>query len=190
MVARLLRLRRRRRPTTPPTRSRSRSATSTRAPPRGARARPRRPGHDRAAVRDGRGAPRRPCRARVRRRRLPARGVYRDASAGAGVGERASCCTRIWSSARTRCRCMASQPRRSAICSCMLLGVQSVGPKVALEVLSGGTPRELVGGDRRRRQRPLPGGPGNRQAHGGADHRRIAREGRPSVRATRLRRSP
>ena len=43
----------------------------------------------------------------------------------------------------------------------LLLGVQSVGPKMALAVLSGGTPRELLGGGRERRHRaaawPFPG---------------------------------
>jgi Holliday junction DNA helicase RuvA len=52
----------------------------------------------------------------------------------------------------------------------MLLGVQSVGPKVALAVLSGGPPRDLLaavaGGDTAR----LQAVPGNR--------RRAAREGR------------
>ena len=60
----------------------------------------------------------------------------------------------------------------------MLIGVQSVGPKVALAVLSGGTPRELLNaiasGDTARFQAV----PGNRQAHRRADHRRAAREGR------------
>ena len=60
----------------------------------------------------------------------------------------------------------------------MLLSVQAVGPKVALAVLSGGTPRELTGGDRGAGRGPLSGGAGDRQAHGGADHRRAAREGR------------
>ena len=60
----------------------------------------------------------------------------------------------------------------------LLIGVQSVGPKVALAVLSGGTPRELLAavaaGDTAR----LQAVPGRRQAHGGADRRRAAREGR------------
>ena len=59
----------------------------------------------------------------------------------------------------------------------MLLSVQAVGPKVALAVLSGGTPRELISRARGGRRRPLPGGAGHRQAHGRADHRRAAREG-------------
>ena len=60
----------------------------------------------------------------------------------------------------------------------MLLGVQSVGPKMALAVLSGGPPRELLAalaaGDTAR----LQAVPGHRQADRGADHRRAAREGR------------
>ena len=60
----------------------------------------------------------------------------------------------------------------------MLLGVQSVGPKVALAVLSGGPPRELLAalaaGDSAR----LSGRARDRQADGRADHRRAAREGR------------
>ena len=49
---------------------------------------------------------------------------------------------------------------------------------MALAVLSGGPPRELLGavaaGDTAR----LQAVPGHRQAHGGADRRRAAREGR------------
>ena len=60
----------------------------------------------------------------------------------------------------------------------LLLGVQAVGPKVALAVLSGGPPRELLAaiaaGDAARFQAV----PGHRQAHRRADHRRAAREGR------------
>ncbi len=59
----------------------------------------------------------------------------------------------------------------------MLLGVQSVGPKMALAVLSGGPPRELLSalaaGDSAR----LPGRAGHRKADRGADHRRAARKG-------------
>ena len=60
----------------------------------------------------------------------------------------------------------------------LLIGVQSVGPKVALAVLGGGTPRELIRGAGRRRRRALPGGARHRQAHGGAHRLRAAREGR------------
>ena len=63
------------------------------------------------------------------------------------------------------------------------------GPKVALAVLSGGPPRELLSGARRRRHRAPPGGPGRRQADGRADHRRAAREGRRD-RCPSRRRSP
>ena len=47
-------------------------------------------------------------------------------------------------SATTRWCSTASRPRRSAILFMLLLGVQSVGPKVALAVLSGGSPRDLI----------------------------------------------
>ena len=60
----------------------------------------------------------------------------------------------------------------------MLLSVQAVGPKVALAVLSGGTPRELMAAIARAGRGPLPGGARDRQAHRRADHRRAAREGR------------
>ena len=63
----------------------------------------------------------------------------------------------------------------------LLLGVQSVGPKMALGVLSGGPPRELTRRAGRRRHRALPGRAGHRQAHGRADRRRAAREGRRAV---------
>ena len=60
----------------------------------------------------------------------------------------------------------------------LLVGVQAVGPKMALAVLSGGPPRELLGavaaGDTAR----LQAAPGHRQADRGADRRRAAREGR------------
>ena len=61
----------------------------------------------------------------------------------------------------------------------LLLGVQSVGPKMALAVLSGGPPRELLSAVAVRRHRAPAGGAGHRQAHGRADRRRVAREGRP-----------
>jgi Holliday junction DNA helicase RuvA len=55
----------------------------------------------------------------------------------------------------------------------LLIGVQSVGPKVALAVLSGGTPREL---DRRRAARE---GRRRGRAVGGADHRHPGRRSAP-----------
>ena len=60
----------------------------------------------------------------------------------------------------------------------LLLGVQSVGPKMALGVLSGGTPRELTAALAAGDTASLPGRAGHRQAHGRADRRRAAREGR------------
>ena len=59
----------------------------------------------------------------------------------------------------------------------MLVGVQGVGPKVALAVLSGGSASELTAAIAAGDARPLPGRAGHRQAHGRADHRRAAREG-------------
>ena len=68
----------------------------------------------------------------------------------------------------------ATQPERELFL--MLIGVQSVGPKVALAVLSGGTPRELLNaiasGDSARFQ-AVPGIGSARPS----DHRRAAREG-------------
>ena len=67
----------------------------------------------------------------------------------------------------------------------LLIGVQGVGPKMALAVLSGGSPRELLaavaGGDVAR----LQAVPGDRQAHRRADRRRAAREGRRDAPTTR-----
>ena len=60
----------------------------------------------------------------------------------------------------------------------LLLGVQSVGPKMALAVLSGGPPRELLGAVAARRHGAPAGRARHRQAHRGADRRRAAREGR------------
>ena len=60
----------------------------------------------------------------------------------------------------------------------MLLGVQAVGPKVALGgALGGAAPRAARGAGGGGRG-ALPGGSGDRQAHRRADHRRAAREGR------------
>ncbi len=65
----------------------------------------------------------------------------------------------------------------------MLLSVQAVGPKVALAILSGGTPRELIAALAARRRGPPAGCARHRQAHRRADHRRAAREGRRLRRA-------
>ena len=128
----------RRRPTTPPTRSPSRSATPTTrrcAAPR--RRRTWRACGDRARRRRGRGPPRRPRRRRDgRRRRLPARGLRRDAAPGAG--RRAS---RVSLHAHLVVRDdamplygFATEEERDLFL--LLLGVQGVGPKVALAILS------------------------------------------------------
>ena len=61
-----------------------------------------------------------------------------------GVGRAVSLHTPSGRARRRAGRSTASPPRRSATSSWPLIGVQSVGPKVALAVLSGGTPRELV----------------------------------------------
>ena len=53
----------------------------------------------------------------LRRRRLPAGRLGRDARAGAGRRSARSSCTPIWSSATTLWPCTASPPRRSATCS-------------------------------------------------------------------------
>ena len=158
--------------------------------PRAARRGGRRWPGDRARRRRGGGPPPRPRRGRDRGRgRLPPGRLGRDAAPGPRRGPRRCRCTPTWSCATTRWPSTASPPRRSATSSWPLIGVQSVGPKVALAVLSGGTPRELVAalvaGDVAR----LQAVPGHRQAHGRADRRRAAREGRRAERPRR-RRSP
>ena len=87
-------------------------------------------------------------------------------------------CTATSSCATTRSRSTASSTEEERDLFLALIGVQSVGPKVALAVLSGGTPRELIVGAGVRRRRAPAGGARHRQAHGRADHRRAAREGR------------
>ena len=66
----------------------------------------------------------------------------------------------------------------------LLIGVQGVGPKMALAVLSGGPPRELLAavaaGDHAR----LQAVPGHRQAHRGADRRRAPRRPRSTTRSS------
>ena len=63
----------------------------------------------------------------------------------------------------------------------LLIGVQGVGPKMALAVLSGGPPRELLAGGRGRRPGAAAGRARHREAHRGADRRRTAREGHRAV---------
>ena len=59
----------------------------------------------------------------------------------------------------------------------MLIGVQNVGPKVALAVLSGGAPRELLAAIATGDVGALPGRARHRQAHRRADHRGAPGEG-------------
>ena len=118
MVGTLLGLPRAAAPTTPPTRSRSRSATRAPCPPGDQAAAGRRAAaDDRRGQRRGPGRARRPRRHRRRRRRLPARGLRRDAEDGAG-GRRAGLPPRPADRrATTRSRSTASPPRRSATSS-------------------------------------------------------------------------
>ena len=58
----------------------------------------------------------------------------------------------------------------------LLIGVQGVGPKMALAVLSGGPPRELLAAVAASDTARLLAVPGHRQAHRGADHRRAQDE--------------
>ena len=130
-------------------------AAMARAPRRAQGARRR----DRAAVRQRRGPPRRPRRRRLRRRRLPARRVRRDAAHVPAVGHQTLLHTHLV--VRDDALALygfATEEERELFL--MLLGVQSVGPKVALAVLSGGPPRDLLaavaGGDTARLQ-AVPG---------------------------------
>ena len=135
-------------------------------------------GRDRPDLRHGRRAPRRPRRGRLRRRRLPAGGLGRDAQARPR-GRQARCMLHTHLVVRDDALALygfATEEERDLFL--MLLGVQSVGPKVALAVLSGGAAARAARGRRRRRRGAAAGGPGRRQAHGRADHRRAAREGR------------
>ena len=72
----------------------------------------------------------------------------------------------------------------------MLIAVQSVGPKVALAVLSGGPAARAARGGRGGRHGAPAGRPGRRQADRGADHRRAAREGRRDAPLLRPRSRP
>ena len=63
-----------------------------------------------------------------------------------------------------------------------LLGVQAVGPKLALAVLGAGPVGAVVGAIAAGDARFFQAVPGRRQAHRRADHRRAAREGRRGAR--------
>ena len=135
-------------PTTPPTRSRSRSATpGTRAPRRRSSGRRAARGERRmiASVR-GEVLVRRPDHVVIEsgRRRLPAHGLGRDAEGGAGERQGARPCTPTWSPATTRSQLygFASEEERDLFLH--LTSVSGIGPKVAIAILSGGTPRELL----------------------------------------------
>ena len=172
-------------PTTRPTRSRSRSATPTARRWQAALARVVRMialDHGRS-----RGPPRRPCRRLLRRRRLPPAVSAETLSHVPRIGEPASLFTHlIVRDDALLLYGFATEQERDLFL--LLLGVQSVGPKMALAVLSGGTPRELLaavaGGDTAR----LQSVPGHRQAHRGADRRRAQDEGRrrppPTIRSS------
>ena len=132
----------RRSPTTPPTRSPSPSATPT------ARRSPRRWPADRPmiALVAGEVAVRRGDHVVVEcgGRRLPLRGVGRDA-APRPRRRRAGHAPHPPRRARRRARAVRLRaPRRSATSSCCCSASRPSGPKVALAVLSGGPPRELV----------------------------------------------
>ena len=100
---------------------------------------------DRARRRRGRRAPRRSRRARdLGRRRLPPRRLGRDAASRCPRSAAASRCTRhlVVRDDALSLYGFATEEERDLFL--LLLGVQGVGPKVALGVLSGGPPRELV----------------------------------------------
>ena len=71
----------------------------------------------------------------------------------------------------------------------LLISVSGVGPKVGDRDALRRQPARAAAGDRRRRRQTLPGGARDRQADRRADHRRAAREGRRRARG-RGRRSP
>ena len=80
---------------------------------------------------------------RGRRRGLPHGRVHRDLTSVPAAGERARLFTHlVLRDDGMHLFGFATQPERELFL--MLIGVQSVGPKVALAVLSGGTPRELL----------------------------------------------
>ena len=90
----------------------------------------------------------------------------------------ASRCTPTSSSATTRSSLYGFATEEERDLFLMLLGVQGVGPKVALARPQRRAAAELVSRAGRRRRRPPAGRPRHRQAHGRADRRRAAREGR------------
>ena len=102
-----------------------------------------------------------------------------------GVGRAGRRCTRTWSCATTRWRSTASPPRRSATSSCCSSACSRWGRRWRSPCSAAGPPRELVGRARGRRRRPPAGRARHRQAHGRADRRRAAREGRRPQRPRR-----
>ena len=134
------------------------------------------------ARRRGRRAPRRPRRRRLRRRRLPARRVGRDAAPRPGGRARpATLHTHlIVRDDALPLYGFATEAERDLFL--LLIGVQSVGPKVALAVLSRRHPARAAGRRRGGRHRAPAGRARDRQAHRGADRRRAAREGRRGAR--------
>ena len=142
---------------------------------------------DRAARRRGRRPPHGPRRRLVRRRRLPARGLAERCATPRGRQAATLHAHLIVRDDALHLYGFASEAERDLFL--LLIGVQGVGPKVALAVLSGGTPRELLAavaaGDTARLQ-AVP----DRQAHRGADRRRAAREGRRGARRRPARRRP
>ena len=180
----------RRRRTTPPTRWPSRSATRTRARRAGARRAPAaraprtcaagvtsprarsravrrrdRTSHGHAA-RKARAASDRRCRRRRLRRARPAVHVLHRRRPGL----RASRCASTRTCARTRCSCSASRRALEHTLFERLIGVSGIGPKVALAVLSGIEPADLVARDSLVRPRAAHADPRRRQ-----EDRRAAR---------------
>jgi Holliday junction DNA helicase RuvA len=172
MVQTLLSLPDRRSPTTRPTRWPSRSATrTTRRFDGGLGGRPM------IALVTGEVAVRRGDHvSSPRRRRLPPRGLRRDAAPRPARGHAGDLHTHlIVRDDALLLYGFATEEERDLFL--LLIGVQAVGPKMALAVLSGGSPRELLAavaaGDTRA-CRPCR----DRQAHRRADRGRAAREGR------------
>ena len=97
-----------------------------------------------------------------------------------GAGRRGAPARRTSSCATTRMHLFGFATEEERELFLMLVGVQGVGPKVALAVLSRRRAARAAQRHRRRRRGALPGRAGHRQAHGRAHHRRAAREGRPA----------